>query len=64
MHRLVGGLEVVRELHEQGGLKRLLEFRPVKKMTSIGDKFRDRFKSSKGGFNSDDIPNSDTFNSP
>ena len=28
MERLVGGLEVVRELHEQGRLKQLLEYRP------------------------------------
>jgi len=30
MKRLVGGLEVVRELHEQGKLKYLLEYKPPK----------------------------------
>lgn len=47
MERLVGGLEVVRELHEQGKLKRLLEYVPPKEHDSIGARFRNRFKSSK-----------------
>ena len=43
----MGGLEVVRELHEQGKLKRLLEYVPPKTLDSIGARFKNRFKSSK-----------------
>jgi hypothetical protein len=60
----VGGLEAVRELHDQGQLKKLLEYRPAKKLSSIGDRFKNRFKSSKGGFGVHDIPPADMFNSP
>ena len=45
--RLVGGLEVVRELHEQGKLKELLEYVPPKMIESIGDRFKSRFNKAK-----------------
>lgn len=45
--RLVGGLEIVRELHQQGKLKDLLEYVPPKRLESLGDKYRSKFKSSK-----------------
>ena len=51
MERLVGGLEVVRELHEQGKLKQLLEYVPTKNSDSIGARFKNRFKSSKNMVN-------------
>jgi len=47
MKRLVGGLEVVRELHEQGKLKQLLEYVPPKRGESMGDRFKARFRSTK-----------------
>ena len=45
--RLVGGLEVVRELHEQDELKVLLEYKPPKRHDSIGDRFKAKFMNSK-----------------
>lgn len=60
MERLVGGLEVVRELHDRGELKKLLEWRPAKKLSSIGDKFKSRFKSNKDVYQTElDIPAAD-----
>ena len=56
MDRLVGGLEVVRELHEQGNLKKLLEYVPTKTSDSIGARFKNRFKSSKNMVNDGDFP--------
>ena len=51
MERLVGGLEVVRELHEQGKLKQILEYSPTKNSDTIGERFKNRFKSSKNMVN-------------
>eukprot|EP00806_Schmidingerella_arcuata_P005014 Macronucleus_5552.p1 GENE.Macronucleus_5552~~Macronucleus_5552.p1 ORF type:complete len:169 (+),score=12.56 Macronucleus_5552:1-507(+) len=45
--RLVGTLDVVREMHQQGRLKNLLEYREVKKTESIAERFKNRLKQSK-----------------
>ena len=47
MQRLVGSLDVVREMHQQGKLKSLLEYSPVKATETIADRFKARFLKSK-----------------
>lgn len=47
LSRLVGSLDVVREMHQLGKLKDLLEYRPKKITHTVTDKFREAFLKSR-----------------
>ena len=44
--KLVGGLQVVRELHEQNCLKPLLEQVTIRRKDTISERFKNRFRQS------------------